>query len=424
MKPSLARDDLVLWYSPLQTLNYFLREIAISIAELFRWLRKNLSSLRALVLLILSVVLVVSLVWSIGHLDDDGGKDGRVFMRASMKKIVWCLYWVGLGVLSSIGLGTGLHTFILYLGPHIAKVTLAAYECSSLKFPEPPYPDDIICPEESPNNSMEIGLLAIMTKVQLESIMWGFGTALGELPPYFIARMKRLSGLPVEELESINKSENKTKANGVNSSKAGRSRSKAMSWIARLQDDLRNLFYRAESYVQYLVQKVGFIGILVCASIPNPLYDLAGLTCGHYLVPFSTFFGATVIGKAVIKTHIQQFFVIMAFSEKHTETYMEIIKDIPFLGQYLNKTCREFLLNQKARLHGKLTSKPHWIASFFEFFVLSMVTYFILSIVNSLAQKYHSRLEVQKSIKKTTEVSSDHPLMSADKKKKIKKRKE
>ena len=51
-------------------------------------------------------------------------------------------YWLGLGVLSSIGLGTGLHTFLLYLGPFIAKVTLAAYECNSLAFPAPPYPDE------------------------------------------------------------------------------------------------------------------------------------------------------------------------------------------------------------------------------------------------------------------------------------------
>ena len=35
-------------------------------------------------------------------------------------------YWIILGVASSIGLGSGLHTFVLYLGPHIAKVTLAA----------------------------------------------------------------------------------------------------------------------------------------------------------------------------------------------------------------------------------------------------------------------------------------------------------
>jgi hypothetical protein len=58
------------------------------------------------------------------------------------KQTVWCLYWLGLGVLSSVGLGTGLHTFLLYLGPHIATVTLAAYECGSLNFPEPPYPDE------------------------------------------------------------------------------------------------------------------------------------------------------------------------------------------------------------------------------------------------------------------------------------------
>ena len=29
--------------------------------------------------------------------------------------IMWCCYWIGLGILSSVGLGTGLHTFILYL---------------------------------------------------------------------------------------------------------------------------------------------------------------------------------------------------------------------------------------------------------------------------------------------------------------------
>lgn len=57
------------------------------------------------------------------------------------KQVVWCLYWLGLGVLSSVGLGTGLHTFLLYLGPHIAAVTLAAYECGTLDFPSPPYPD-------------------------------------------------------------------------------------------------------------------------------------------------------------------------------------------------------------------------------------------------------------------------------------------
>jgi hypothetical protein len=37
----------------------------------------------------------------------------------------WTLYvvwWVGLGVLSSIGLGTGMHSGLLFLFPHMLKV--------------------------------------------------------------------------------------------------------------------------------------------------------------------------------------------------------------------------------------------------------------------------------------------------------------
>jgi vacuole membrane protein 1 len=39
------------------------------------------------------------------------------------------MYWIILGIASSVGLGTGLHTFVLYLGPHIATVTMAANKC-------------------------------------------------------------------------------------------------------------------------------------------------------------------------------------------------------------------------------------------------------------------------------------------------------
>ncbi|XP_076081253.1 vacuole membrane protein 1-like isoform X1 [Mytilus galloprovincialis] len=113
---------------------------------------------------------------------------------------IWCAYWLGLGVLSSVGLGTGLHTFLLYLGPHIAAVTLAAYECKSTNFPEPPYPTEIVCPEGVTDGST-VSLWTIMNKVRLEAIMWGAGTALGELPPYFMARAARLSGADLDDDE-------------------------------------------------------------------------------------------------------------------------------------------------------------------------------------------------------------------------------
>jgi hypothetical protein len=61
-------------------------------------------------------------------------------------------------------------------------------------------------------------------------------------------------------------------------------------------------------------------------QIPNPLFDLAGITCGHFLIKFWTFFGATLIGKAIIKMHIQKLFVIFAFSEHHVEQVVGLIK--------------------------------------------------------------------------------------------------
>ena len=44
-------------------------------------------------------------------------------VKSIEKYLLWLLWWVGLGVLSSVGLGTGLHTFLIYLGPHIAQVS-------------------------------------------------------------------------------------------------------------------------------------------------------------------------------------------------------------------------------------------------------------------------------------------------------------
>jgi len=81
------------------------------------------------------------------------------------RQFLWCSYWIGLGVLSSVGLGTGLHTFVLYLGPHIAAVTIAAFECMSVDFPEPPYPDEIVCPENVIAAGTVMSIWTIISKV-------------------------------------------------------------------------------------------------------------------------------------------------------------------------------------------------------------------------------------------------------------------
>lgn len=53
--------------------------------------------------------------------------------RMVTTEIFWfTMWWVGLGIASSVGLGTGLHTFVLYLGPYMAKVAMVANECNRM----------------------------------------------------------------------------------------------------------------------------------------------------------------------------------------------------------------------------------------------------------------------------------------------------
>ena len=87
-----------------------------------------------------------------------------------------------------------------------------------------------------------------------------------------------------------------------------------------------DLMTRGKLFMHDLVHRAGFFGILAAASIPNPLFDLAGITCGHFLIPFWTFFGATLIGKAVVKMHIQKVFIIFLFSKHHVDSLLDIIK--------------------------------------------------------------------------------------------------
>ncbi|XP_072934353.1 vacuole membrane protein 1 isoform X2 [Epargyreus clarus] len=351
-------DSLVLWRRPLTTLEYFFRELFILCsAGLQRLLAYKLL---ALALIVLSVGTAVSYYVNGPH---------QAYVHIVVSTLAWWGWWVVLGVCSSVGLGTGLHTFLLYLGPHIARVTLAAYECGALNFPSPPYPNDIICPTELDPQSA-VSIWNIMAKVRIESMMWGMGTALGELPPYFMARAARLSGGGVAELAQ--------------------------------NDDSRT--GRAKVMVQKLVQRVGFAGILACASIPNPLFDLAGLTCGHFLVPFWTFFGATLLGKAVIKMHIQKMFVIIAFNETLVGQVLSWVEKIPYIGPKLEAPMLEFLRNQKSRLHKNDSTLPEnqgsVLSSVLEKFVLAMVFYFVVSIVNALAQNYSKRLGKKRSKKR------------------------
>uniref|UniRef100_A0AAX7SLS3 Vacuole membrane protein 1 n=1 Tax=Astatotilapia calliptera TaxID=8154 RepID=A0AAX7SLS3_ASTCA len=317
------REALVLWKKPLLTLHYFTLELLITLKG-WTW--------RQTVFGLLTLLTLLSIAYRI----------------------------------------EGAHT----QGPHIASVTLAAYECGSVDFPEPPYPEQIVCPQQETLQG-KVSLWTILSKVRLEACMWGVGTAIGELPPYFMARAARLSGTEPDDEDYQEFEEMLDQAEAT-----------------------QDFSSRAKVGVQKLIQKVGFFGILACASIPNPLFDLAGITCGHFLVPFWTFFGATLIGKALIKMHIQKLFVIITFSKHIVEQMVSLIGSVPLLGAALQKPFREYLEAQKAKLHhltGEgIPAEESWLSWLFEKVVVIMVCFFVCSIVNSMAQSYAKRKRQEK----------------------------
>lgn len=83
------------------------------------------------------------------------------------------------------------------------------------------------------------------------------------------------------------------------------------------------------------------------------MFDLAGLTCGHYLIPFWTFFGATLIGKAIIKMHIQQLAVIIAFNEELLDKFIKLLAIVPYVGSKFQEPLKKYLIEQKKKLHDK-----------------------------------------------------------------------
>lgn len=309
------------------------------------------------------------------------------YVREAMAYFRFALWWIGLGVASSIGLGSGLHTFVLYLGPHIAMFAVRASQCGRVDFkavnydtPQWGFPSSWQhkeCSELGPPlfprqglDSYVVPVLKVLLQVQLEAVLWGVGTAIGELPPYFVSRAARLSGEKLKELEEL-----------VN--------------LPEVQDH-PSLYNRLKVWGLRRFSQLGFFAILLFASVPNPLFDLAGLMCGHFLVSFWKFFLATLIGKAVIKTHIQTLSVIFACNP-HVLEALEVgmawvITHLPFLNRHSPRIMAA-VGTAKDKLSGNVgvseaVKGGFSVGSVWNTVVQLMMAGFVASIITASAQGY------------------------------------
>ncbi|KAJ1496847.1 Vacuolar membrane protease [Coelomomyces lativittatus] len=142
------------------------------------------------------------------------------------------------------------------------------------------------------------------------------------------------------------------------------------------------------------IHQFGFWSILVFASVPNPLFDLAGIICGSCGIPLSTFFLATFLGKAINKTSLQVFFVVTLFSPSGRKVVLDFLST--FSSKY-HDVFQLWLEKEMRKYFNPATSDPldaasfNWIAFVWNSFIFLMLLFFIFSIVESLAKRHLKR---------------------------------
>jgi membrane protein YqaA with SNARE-associated domain len=203
-------------------------------------------------------------------------------------------WWLGLGVLSSIGLGTGLHSGMLFLFPHIAKICRSAEACCSVAFDSRKNAwfamqasELFACPAgaRAPcGAATAVPYSALLLKNLPPAILWGIGTALGEVPPYLLSRAASEASRA-----------NNTRASQPSGSPDG-------------------LLERSKAWMERVLQRNGFWGLVALAAWPNSLFDFVGVCCGHFGMSFRTFLGGTLLGKGLIKASWQCALFTLAFS--------------------------------------------------------------------------------------------------------------
>jgi hypothetical protein len=134
------------------------------------------------------------------------------------------------------------------------------------------------------------------------------------------------------------------------------------------------------------VEKHSFVTVLLLASVPNPLFDLAGLTCGHLLIPFWTFFIATGIGKSIIKVNLQVFFIVFAFSAPQINYFLEKLRQVG--AGFVSEQITKMIDKQKRLLITQEDVKEDtMIGQIWNCFLTLMILYFFCSIIDGIVKE-------------------------------------
>lgn len=299
------------------------------------------------------------------------------------KFVVW---WLGLGVLSSLGVGCGIQSGILFLFPHIIKVALQAQDCGTMAFESHSDmwftrgPAAFECRGgEGGAGAQEATYAAIVARILPQLFIFGAGTALGEVPPYWVARAAAATGKANRELDGLMEV-------GSGARQASERNFAALGlWLKK-------------SMLRFL-ERYKFWGVFVLAAVPNPAFDLCGIFCGQTNLPFLTFFVPMLLGKMFVKTVLQGCLAVLAFHERSVGAVLKYIDLITPDSWGLEQRVVG-IMEQGRRSFGKGSVDGHggsadvvgvaaWIrpvGAAWAFLMVMVVLYFVVSCIEQCAQ--------------------------------------
>lgn len=124
----------------------------------------------------------------------------------------------------------------------------------------------------------------VYLKVLPAAVLWGAGTALGEVPPYAVSYQATKLGRKTAEIDVALGQQHRAHTNAL------------ASMAAQTKD-----------WMIAFIKRRGFWGVLLLASWPNAAFDLCGICCGAFMMPFWEFLLATLLGKGIIKARVTIF---------------------------------------------------------------------------------------------------------------------
>mmetsp|Transcript_29225 Transcript_29225/g.56453 ORF Transcript_29225/g.56453 Transcript_29225/m.56453 type:complete len:498 (+) Transcript_29225:137-1630(+) len=247
-------------------------------------------------------------------------------LELALFEAVW---WLVLGILSSIGFGSGLHSGIMFLWPFVMQVVINAEAKGTTKF-YAVYNHPCLYQAWGTHNDGSLTFLNQLILVWPSVILWGAGTAIGELPPYFITRAARRAGRRDDAFEAeLEEAKGKS-----------------------------DVLSRLKVWTIAFTERNGFLGIFLLASWPNAAFDMCGMACGWLEMPFWTFFGATLLGKSLVKTTVQSAVCIGVFSKTFFEVISAALDAVDVFGFGLGRraTSLRQTVMYKFELQARFTS--------------------------------------------------------------------